>query len=192
MLINKKLTFIKYLNSTNILISSIPQIKKVQKLNNQGLFESWDKITDAAGGELPFLYFENGQSYIVVSQLSLGQSYELNIGDSSILTSIDITKNKQVDIYKGSNYDISNITQIDKIYKVNAAGTAYSRWTKILWQAGAVQDFDYLEDNTVYLIISSSVPYTLWPPEDVNPNSYSIMTEDGYAITTEDGYLLVT
>lgn len=193
MLINKKTTFIKYLNPTNIEIFSIPQIKRVQLINPAGSqFIIWNRSSVNLGVEPPFSYLESGNSYVIISDLSPGQSYELDAGDPSSLSSIEITKIRQIDIYKGTDYEISARNQINKVTRVNTATGAIQVWRRSVWVNGVSQAFEYLIDNNVYFIESSSVPYTLWPIEPVDPTAYSIITEDGYAITTEDGYLLIT
>lgn len=99
-----------------------------------------------------------------------------------------------MDLYKGISANIYNNYSYARIVyslsDIQTWGNAFTEYKRDQYEALGVADFENFIDGKVYIIISSSVPYTFWSaPES---NVYLLTTEDGELITTEDGYVLTT
>jgi len=190
MQINKRITLIKYLNQSPQSIASFSQIKTVYTIS-QNNFIRFNSVDFENGEPQDFENFENGKSYIVISEDNA--NFELNTGSTSSLTNIQITSIKQIDIYLAdSSYPIINLPNVNIVYTVSQSGNNFTRFSAVDFQNDEPQDFENFENGKVYIIFSSSVPYTLWPQEPIDPTVYVLKTENDDFIMTEDGYLLTT
>jgi hypothetical protein len=190
MTINKRITLIKYLNQTSQTIVSFPQISAVCTLQGD-TFISWNKEEyELIGAD--FVNFEYGKSYLIFTQNNA--NFNLDIGDQNSLNNVNITSLKQIDLYKGSNISVIDKESIKVVYAEVTSGSwnnSLLKWSREEYDIiGA--DFENFEDGKVYFIISSVVPYSLWPNEPLDPNVYLLKTEADEFITTEDGYILTT
>jgi hypothetical protein len=186
MQINKRITLIKYLNNSNLSIYDFEQIQTVYTLSNSN-YLIWNRNSFEFGEEQDFLSFEYGKSYIIVS--ASGANYTIETGVSDTLDSVTITNTRQADIYKGSSAEIQNYGNIQTAYKVSDNGEFWNIWNRNSFEFGEEQDFNSFVDDGVYLIISSSVPYSLW--SSTGSEVYELTTEAGETLMTEDNYLLV-
>jgi hypothetical protein len=186
MIINKRITLIKYLNSTNVSISSFQNIQTVYSLVDS-VYKFWNKNSFNFGEEQDFYDFEYGKSYIIISEND--SSYTIDVGSSDVLTTVVVSNAKQADIYKGPDLGIENYENITTVYKVSDLGNSWNLWNKISYSFGEEQDFYNFVDNGLYILISNNVPYTLWSSD--SGEEHELATEAGESLMTEDNYVLI-
>jgi hypothetical protein len=196
MLINKRINLIKYLNQTSLNIATFNstignKITYVYTINGN-VFDTWNKEQYDAVGVADFESFQYGKSYIILTENNA--SFNLDVGDQESLDGVSITNTLQMDLYKDVSSNIyNNYSYVRIAYSLSDGQTwsnTFTEYRREEYEALGVADFEDFIDDKVYIIISSSVPYTFWSaPES---NTYLLTTEDGELITTEDGYVLTT
>lgn len=196
MIINKRINLIKYLNQNSLNIATFNdtvnnKITYVYRVQGNA-FITWNREQYDAIGVADFETFEYGKSYIIITENNA--SFNLDVGDQESLDGVSVTNALQIDLYKGVSSNIyQNYSYVRIAYSLSdsqAWGNSFITYNKEEYDSIGVADFENFIDGKVYIIISSSVPYTLWSaPES---NIYLLTTEDGEIITTEDGYALST
>ncbi len=192
MQINKSTTLIKYLNQNSQSIASFSQIKTVYRLQNN-TFQEFNALKFESGDGADFENFENGKSYLIFTESDA--NFTLETGSTSSLTGIQITATQQIDFFGDSSFPIVDLPNVYTVYKTSE-GSGWNNglqiWNRVQFEAGDGADFENFENGKVYIIFSTSVPYTLWPQEPIDPTVYVLKTENDDLIMTEDGYLLTT
>jgi hypothetical protein len=179
MLINKKITLLKFYRETRLEISSIQgSIQTVYRLKNN-YFSIWNKNSYNFGEEQDFYFLEKDNEYIVISDFPTNDSDSDSIYDTSFSYEIDIGENnldyefvvnsKQICLYKGEVLSLGIFkNQIVNIYRVSDSGDSYLLWNSNSFNFGEEQDFNVFLNNQFYYIISKSNSYILWPPLNYN------------------------
>jgi hypothetical protein len=166
MIINKRISFLKYYNETKLNISSIQQnIKTIYKLQNNS-FYVWDKFGYNLGEEQDFYYLEKNNSYIIIS-INDNVNYQIDIGQSNESYEFIVNK-RQICLYKGGNLKLNVFkNNIINIYKVeNSFG--FLVWNSFGESIGEIQDFNEIEDGKLYYVVSKTIDYSFWPPFNFN------------------------
>jgi hypothetical protein len=180
MLINKKISFLKYYKETSLDISSLRErVQTVYRLQNN-YFYIWNKLSFSLGENQDFYFLEKDNSYIIISDLNLelgSESYEIDTGESDEDYEF-IVNDKQICLYKGNILDLDVFkTNILSIYKISPTGDSYLIWNSFSYDLGEIQDFSSLLNNELYFIVSKNTSYVFWPPFNFN-KSQSINTNN--------------
>lgn len=174
MLINKKISILKYYKDSSLYIGSLPiQVQTVYKLQNN-FFNIWNRNSYEFGEDQDFYFLEKDNSYIVISNINISNSeinsgpYEIDVGESNEDYEF-VVNNKQICLYKGNTLSLDVFkNNIINIYKVSSTGEGYLVWNSLSYNFGEIQDFISLLNNELYFIVSKNTSYVLWPPFNFN------------------------
>jgi hypothetical protein len=164
MLIDKKITLIKYYKNTPTSLSSLSNNLIIAYKVSSNNFLRWSSEEYEVGIPGDFEFLEKGGNYVLIKKDNI--NFDLDIGTADETAEFVINK-LQICIYKGLPLSISFFKDnISNVYKIE--NNQFLRWNSEENQAGIPVDFDTFFEGEIYLIFSKEPSYILWPPLNFN------------------------
>lgn len=164
MLIDKKITLIKYYRNTPTNLSSLSNNLVVAYKVSSNNFLRWSSEEYEAGINGDFEFLEKGGNYILIKKENI--NFDLDIGTEDETAEFVVNK-LQICIYKGLPLSISFFKDnISNVYKIE--NNQFLRWNSKEYEVGIGVDFDTFIEDEIYLIFSKEPSYVLWPPMNFN------------------------
>lgn len=162
--INKKIQIVKYLQSTNLELSSLPlsissRIELIRDVSPDGSFRSWNQNEFSTLNVL-----EPNKTYEIISVGDVISDYQIYTDPDANDTSSITTISQQVsyETYRGySSLDLNTVSfkqNIIRIYGIAEDGASYVSYSP----NSLFNTLTKLQPNTGYLFITNGVSFTLW------------------------------
>lgn len=183
MIINKKLTLIKYNNEISFDLTSESRVIRAYKIIN-GSWQKYDSFMNYIGLSVDFTTLENGNYYLLIT--STNASFDLDVGNDTSTSEV-INNTLQLSLYKGDNVNVSTKTQISRLYYLSGSSwnNNWITWNRSNYNIGLDDDYA-LTNGSIYLLRSVNTPYVFW--STVN----ALLTENSEYILTEENNYLIT